>query len=351
MWFFLWRQFPYTADMSTDPSAPLIDRFGRMVDYVRVSVTDRCNLRCTYCMSEQMRFLPKAELLTLEELDRVCSAFVRRGVRRLRLTGGEPLMRRGIMDLVRKLSRHLEEGALDELTMTTNGVRLREFASGLREAGVRRINVSLDSLDRATFARIARSDCLHQVLDGIAAAQDAGIKVKINTVALAHDNRRELPDLIRWAHQGDMDITLIETMPLGEVDEDRTDQFVSLTALRRELESYWTLTDLAERTGGPARYVRIVETGGKLGLITPLTHNFCDTCRRVRVTCTGTLFMCLGQESSVDLRGPLRGSVEDDLLNQAIDRGLAAKPKAHDFLLPVRGAMPALARHMSVTGG
>ena len=332
-------------------TAPLIDGFGRRVDYVRVSVTDRCNLRCTYCMSEDMRFLPKAQLLSLEELDRLCAVFVSRGVRRLRLTGGEPLVRRGIMDLVRSLSRHLQSGALQEVTMTTNGVRLREFAGPLKEAGMKRINVSLDSLDRATFARIARSDCLPQVLDGIAAAQEAGLKVKLNTVALKHDNQRDIPEIIRWAHERGMDVTLIETMPLGAVDEDRTDQFVSLTALRREMESYWTLTDLAERTGGPARYVRIAETGGKLGFITPLTHNFCDTCQRVRVTCTGTLFMCLGQDSSVDLREPLRASSENDLLNAAIDRGIALKPKAHDFLLPVRGAAPAVTRHMSVTGG
>jgi len=329
----------------------LVDQFGRTVDYIRVSVTDRCNLRCTYCMSEQMKFLPKAQLLSLEELDRLCSLFVRRGVRHLRLTGGEPLMRRGIMDLVQALSRHLRSGALDELTMTTNGVRLDEFAEPLKEAGVERINVSLDSLDGATFARIARADCLDQVLDGIAAAQQAGLKVKINTVALKNDNRREIPAIVRWAHERGMDITLIETMPLGEVDEDRTDQFVSLTDLRREMESYWTLSDLPDRTGGPARYVRVAETGGKLGFITPLTHNFCETCRRVRVTCTGTLFMCLGQEGSVDLRGPLRASADDDLLNQAIDQALAAKPKAHDFLLPVRGAAPALGRHMSMTGG
>ncbi|HET7085980.1 MAG TPA: GTP 3',8-cyclase MoaA [Rhizomicrobium sp.] len=338
--------------MSTqDQARSLIDQFGRTVDYVRVSVTDRCNLRCTYCMSEQMQFLPKAQLLTLEELDRVCSLFVARGVRHLRLTGGEPLMRRGILDLVRSLSRHLKSGALDELTMTTNGVRLKEFAPALKEAGMERINVSLDSLDRATFARIARADQLAQVLEGIAAAQDAGLKVKINTVALKQDNERDLPEIIRWAHDCGMDITLIETMPLGEVDEDRTDQFVSLTAVRQELESYWTLTDLPDRTGGPARYVRVAETGGKLGFITPLTHNFCDTCRRVRVTCTGTLFMCLGQESSVDLRAPLRASADNAALSEAIDRALAAKPKSHDFLLPVRGAAPALGRHMSVTGG
>jgi cyclic pyranopterin phosphate synthase len=337
--------------MSLETIRGLVDPFGRTVDYVRVSVTDRCNLRCTYCMSEQMQFLPKAQLLSLEELDRVCTAFVRRGVRHLRLTGGEPLMRRGFLDLVRSLGRHLNSGALDELTLTTNGVRLREFAQGLKDAGVKRVNVSLDSLDRATFARIARSDCLAQVLDGIAAAQDAGLKVKINTVALKRDNAHDLPNLIRWAHDCGMDITLIETMPLGAVDEDRTDQFLSLTAVRRELESYWTLTDLTDRTGGPARYVRVAETGGKLGFITPLTHNFCESCRRVRVTCTGTLFMCLGQEGSEDLRGPLRASPDDALLNAAIDRALAAKPKAHDFLLPVRGATPAVGRHMSVTGG
>jgi cyclic pyranopterin phosphate synthase len=337
------------ADAAYD--SRLVDPFGRMVDYVRVSVTDRCNLRCTYCMSEDMQFLPKRDLLTLEELDRICAAFVRRGVRHLRLTGGEPLMRRGIMDLVRRLSRHLESGALDELTLTTNGVRLREFAVGLAEAGVRRVNVSLDTLDRATFARIARADQLAQVLDGIAAAQDAGLKVKINTVALKHDNAGDLPGLIQWAHDGGMDITLIETMPLGVVDEDRTDQFLSLTTVRRELESFWTLTELPERTSGPSRYVRVAETGGKLGLITPLTHNFCESCRRVRLTCTGTLYMCLGQDAAVDLRAPLRASSDDGLLHAAIDRAVAAKPKAHDFLLPVRGAAPALTRHMSMTGG
>ena len=331
--------------------AGLTDAFGRTISYVRVSVTDRCNLRCTYCMSEDMQFLPKADLLTLEELERVCDAFIRRGVRKLRLTGGEPLMRKGIMNLVRGLSRHLGDGTLDELTLTTNGVRLREFAPGLAEAGVRRINVSLDSLDPRTFARIARSDCLSQVLDGIAAAKDAGLKVKLNTVALKSDNAAELPKLIEWAHAGGMDITLIETMPMGAVDEDRTDQFLSLQAVRQELESFWTLHDSPERSGGPARYVRVAETGGKLGFITPLTHNFCETCNRVRLTCTGTLFMCLGQDSAVDLRTPLRASSENDLLNAAIDLAMAAKPKSHDFLLPVRGAKPAVARHMSMTGG
>ena len=337
--------------MQASAQTGLNDAFGRTVTYVRVSVTDRCNLRCTYCMSEDMKFLPKAEVLTLEELERVCAVFVRRGVRKLRLTGGEPLVRKGIMDLVRTLSRHLDDGSLDELTLTTNGVRLREFSKGLAQAGVKRINVSLDSLDRQIFARIARSDCLPQVLDGIAAATDAGLKVKINTVALKRDNAAELPKLIEWAHARDMDITLIETMPLGAVDEDRTDQFLSLQAVRQELESFWTLHDSPERSGGPARYVRVAETGGRLGFITPLTHNFCDTCNRVRLTCTGTLFMCLGQDSAVDLREPLRASADDDLLNAAIDRAIAAKPKAHDFLLPVRGAKPAVARHMSMTGG
>jgi len=338
--------------MTLQPITPkLVDPFGRTVDYVRVSVTDRCNLRCTYCMSEEMRFLPKRDLLSLEELDRLCTAFVRRGVRHLRLTGGEPLMRRGITDLVRSLSRHLKDGGLKELTLTTNGVRLREFAAGLAEAGVKRINVSLDSLDRATFARIARADRLPQVLDGIAAAQDAGIRVKINTVALKRDNLAELPALIQWAHAGGMDISLIETMPMGAIEEDRTDQFVSLASVREDLASYWTLTDLLERSSGPARYMRVAETGGRLGFITPLSHNFCESCNRVRVTCTGTLYMCLGQEGAVDLRAPLRASEGDALLQAAIDEAVAAKPKGHDFLLPRRGAAPAVSRHMSVTGG
>jgi cyclic pyranopterin phosphate synthase len=329
----------------------MIDPFGRTVDYVRLSVTDRCNLRCTYCMAEEMTFLPRESLLTLEELDRLAAALVRRGVRHIRLTGGEPLVRRGILDLAKRLKRHLDSGALEEVTLTTNGVRLRQHARGLAEAGIRRINVSLDSLDRATFARIARADQLYQVLDGIAAAQDAGLKVKINTVALKHDNAAELSKLVAWAHAGGMDITLIETMPLGVVDEDRTDQFLSLKSVRADLSSYWTLTDLADRTGGPARYVRVEETGGRLGFITPLSHNFCASCSRVRITCTGTLYMCLGQDASVDLRAPLRESADDRPLDAALDRAMAAKPKAHDFLAPVRGAAPALARHMSLTGG
>jgi cyclic pyranopterin phosphate synthase len=329
----------------------LIDRFGRVVNYVRVSLTDRCNLRCVYCMNEDMDFLPKADLLTLEELDRMCTAFVRRGVRHLRLTGGEPLVRRGVMDLVKRLSRHLRSGDLDDLTLTTNGVRLRGVARELAEAGVRRVNVSLDSLDRTAFARIARGDFLAQVLDGIAAAQDAGLKIKINTVALKHDNAAELPAMIQWAHARGIDVTLIEAMPLGDIAADRADQFVSLASVRRALSAFWTLSDVPERSGGPARYVRVAETGGRLGFITPLSHNFCDSCNRVRVTCTGTLYMCLGQDAAVDLRGPLRTSPDDALLHAAIDRALDAKPKSHDFLMPVRGAVPAVARHMSVTGG
>lgn len=330
---------------------PLIDGFGRVVDYLRVSVTDRCNLRCFYCMREDMQFLPRKELLSLDELDRLCSVFVRRGVKRLRLTGGEPLVRKGLLDLVRSLSRHLKSGALEELTLSTNGVLLKDHAEGLAASGIRRINVSLDSLDRANFARIARSDRLTDVLDGIAAAQAAGLEVKINTVALKNDNAAEIPQMIAWAHARGIDITLIETMPLGEIDQDRTDQFLSLADVRRNLESFWTLRDLPDRTGGPARYVRVLETGGRLGLITPLSHNFCEACRRVRITCTGTLYMCVGNAASVDLRAPLRASLSDEPLNAAIDEGLAAKPKAHGFQLPIRGATPAVHRHMSVTGG
>jgi cyclic pyranopterin phosphate synthase len=329
---------------------PLVDPFGRAITYLRVSVTDRCDLRCIYCMSERMRFVPRTELLSLEELGRLCAAFVARGVRRLRFTGGEPLVRRGFLDLLRDVGRHLNGGGLDEITVTTNGVRLAEFAKPLAEAGVRRVNVSLDSLDRETFARIARRDRLPQVLEGIDAAARAGLKVKINTVALKRDNAHEIPDLIKWAHGRGLDISLIETMPLGEIDEDRTDQLLSLATVREDMASYWTLRDLPDRTGGPARYVRIEETGGRLGFITPLTHNFCDGCSRVRLTCTGKLYLCLGHEAFVDLRTPLRASVDDEPLQKAIDAAIALRPKGHDFKIE-RLSQPATARHMSVTGG
>lgn len=328
---------------------PLVDPFGRTITYLRASVTDRCDLRCVYCMNERMTFLPRAELLTLEELDRLCSVFVARGVRRLRFTGGEPLVRKGFLDLLRNVSRHLGQG-LDEITLTTNGVLLAQFAEPLSQAGVKRVNVSLDSLNRETFARIARRDRLPQVLEGIETARRAGLKIKINTVALKHDNAHDIPALVEWAHGRGFDITLIETMPLGEIDEDRTDQFLSLTRVRQDMESYWTLRDIPDRTGGPARYVRVEETGGRLGFITPLTHNFCEGCSRVRLTCVGRLYLCLGHETSVDLRAPLRGSEDDALLHEAIDAAIEIRPKGHDFNIE-RLSQPATVRHMSVTGG
>jgi len=338
------------SERPNSPPAPLIDGFGRTVSYLRVSVTDRCDLRCVYCMSEHMVFLPKAEVLTLEELDRVASAFVTTGTRKLRLTGGEPLMRKGIMTLVERLSRHLKNGALDELTLTTNGTRLAEYAAELVSHGVRRINVSLDTLKPDLFARLTRGGDLAKVHAGIAAAQGAGLKVKINTVALAHDNAAELPELIKWAHGEGMDLTLIETMPMGEVEADRSDQFLSLTDVRREIASYWTLTDLPLSTGGPARYVNVAETGGRLGFITPLSHNFCEACNRVRLTCTGTLHTCLGREDAADLRAVIRAGADDAGLIDAIRLAVDAKPKGHDFHIG-RGLAPAVARHMSTTGG
>jgi len=297
-----------------------------------------------------MVFLPKAELLTLEELERVATAFVALGTRKLRITGGEPLVRKGVMDLIAGLGRHLHTGALDELTLTTNGTRLTEFAGGLADAGVRRINVSIDTLNPELFARLTRGGDLAKVLAGVAAAQAAGLKVKINAVALAHDNAAEIPDLIRWAHGEGLALTLIETMPMGEIEADRTDQYLSLTALRRELESFWTLTDLPLSTGGPARYVRVEETGGQLGFITPLSHNFCEACNRVRLTCTGTLHTCLGQEDATDLRAVLRTGAGDAELEAAIRGAILAKPKGHDFRI-ARAAAPSVARHMSTTGG
>ncbi|MFN4355098.1 GTP 3',8-cyclase MoaA [Parvibaculum sp.] len=329
----------------------MVDPFGRTVSYLRVSVTDRCDFRCVYCMSEHMNFLPKADLLTLEELDRLCTAFIAKGVRKLRLTGGEPLVRRDVMVLIRALGRHLETGALDELTLTTNGSQLARYADDLFAAGIRRINVSIDTLDEARFQEITRWGRLPQVLDGVAAAKRAGLKVKINTVALKGVNEAEIPSLIEWAHGEGHDLTLIETMPMGDIDGDRTDQYLPLSEVRRALSARWTLDDLAERTGGPARYVRVKETGGKLGFITPLTHNFCESCNRVRLTCTGKLYMCLGQEDAADLRAPLRASASNDLLHAAIDEAIGRKPKGHDFVIDRASNRPAVPRHMSLTGG
>ncbi|MEJ0012711.1 MAG: GTP 3',8-cyclase MoaA [Bauldia sp.] len=328
----------------------LIDPFGRTITYLRVSVTDRCDFRCVYCMAEDQHFLPRNEVLSLEELDRLCSAFIGRGVRKLRLTGGEPLVRKNVMSLVRALSRHIGRG-LDELTLTTNGSQLARFAAELADCGVERINVSVDTLDPAKFKAITRWGDLAEVRAGIDAARRAGLKVKINAVALKGVNEHEFDDLIRWAHGDGMDLTLIETMPLGEVGADRTDQYLPLSAVRADLAGRWTLTDLAYRTGGPARYVRVAETGGRLGFITPLTHNFCESCNRVRVTCTGTLYMCLGQEDAADLRAPLRASGGDELLEAAIDEAIGRKPKGHDFIIDRDHREPAVSRTMSVTGG
>ncbi len=329
----------------------MIDPFGRHVTYLRVSVTDRCDFRCVYCMSEHMTFLPKRDLLTLEELDRLCTAFVARGVRKLRITGGEPLVRKNIIWLFDKLSRHLETGALDELTVTTNGSQLPRLASDLYAAGVRRVNISLDTLDADKFRAVTRWGDLGKVMDGIDAAQKAGLKVKINAVAVRGVNDTEYDDMIRWAHGRGMDLTLIETMPLGEVDVDRVDQYLPLSAVRDDLRKRWTLTDVPHKTGGPARYMKIEETGGLMGFITPLTHNFCESCNRVRLTCTGELFMCLGQEDRADLRTPLRTSPDDAALYAAIDEAISRKPKGHDFIIDRSTKTPAVSRHMSMTGG
>ncbi len=328
----------------------MIDPFGRAVTYLRVSVTDRCDFRCTYCMAENMTFLPKKDLLTLEELDRLCSAFVAKGVRKIRLTGGEPLVRKNIMYLVRRLGEKIGAG-LDELTLTTNGSQLARHAEELYECGVRRINVSLDTLDPDKFRKITRWGDFAKVMEGIDAAQKAGIKIKLNAVALKDFNDTEMPDLLRFAHGRRMDLTVIETMPMGEIDEDRTDQYLPLSALRADLERQFTLTDIDYQTGGPARYVRVGETGGRLGFITPMTHNFCESCNRVRLTCTGTLYMCLGQNDAADLRAALRASQDDALLRTAIDEAITRKPKGHDFIIDRTHNRPAVARHMSVTGG
>jgi cyclic pyranopterin phosphate synthase len=329
----------------------MIDPFGRHITYLRVSVTDRCDFRCVYCMTEHMTFLPKAELLTLEELERLCVAFIGKGVERLRITGGEPLVRKDVMRLIERLGTRIGEGRLKELTLTTNGSQLARFAPALTAAGIRRINVSLDTLDANTFRAITRWGDLGRVLAGIDAAQDAGLKVKINTVALRDVNRDEIPSMLEWAHGRGMDFTLIETMPMGEVDGDRLHQYLPLSLVRADLERRFTLEDSDYRTGGPARYVHVAETGGRLGFITPLTHNFCESCNRVRVTCTGTLYMCLGQNDDADLRTPLRASKDDAVLSAAIDAAIARKPKGHDFMIDRRHERPVLKRHMSLTGG
>ena len=327
----------------------MIDRFGRHITYLRVSVTDRCDFRCIYCMSEAMTFLPRQDLLSLEELDRLASAFVARGVRKLRLTGGEPLVRRNILWLLKALSRHLGDG-LDELTLTTNGSQLVRYAEALADCGIARINVSLDTLDPDKFRAITRRGDLGGVMSGIEAAHRAGLKIKINTVALRDVNEGEFETLIGWSHGNGFDLTLIETMPMGEIDADRTEQYLPLSLVRARLEQRFTLDDIPYRSGGPARYVQVRETGGRLGFITPMTHNFCEACNRVRVTCTGTLYMCLGQEDAADLRAPLRASEDDALLHAAIDEAIARKPKGHDFVIG-RGERPATARPMSLTGG
>jgi cyclic pyranopterin phosphate synthase len=330
---------------------PLVDPFQRAITYLRVSVTDRCDFRCVYCMSENMTFLPKRDLLTLEELDRLCSAFVAKGVRKLRITGGEPLVRRDIMTLFQQLSRHLDSGQLDELTVTTNGSQLAKHAKDLAACGVKRINVSMDTLDPQKFQAITRWGKLDKVLEGIDAALAAGLKVKINAVALKGVNADEFDDMIRFTHERGMDLTLIETMPLGDIDGDRTDQYLPLSMVRANLSERWTLEESQYRTAGPARYYTIAETGGRLGMITPMTHNFCESCNRVRLTCTGTLYMCLGQDDAADLRAPLRSSESNEPLYQAIEEAISRKPKGHDFVIDRRTNRPSVSRHMSVTGG
>lgn len=339
------------AYQNSQPPAALVDRFGRAITYLRVSVTDRCDFRCVYCMSEHMSFLPRQELLTLEELDRICSAFVDRGVRKLRITGGEPLVRKNIIWLFRALSRHLQSGRLDELTLTTNGSQLKRYAGELKSAGVERINVSLDTLQPDRFRAITRWGDFSTIMHGLDAADAAGLKVKINAVALKGTNEDEIDDLLQFAHGRGYDLTLIETMPLGEIDGERHDQYLPLSIVRARLLDRWTLEETSHSTGGPARYVTVRETGGRLGFITPMTHNFCESCNRVRLTCTGTLYMCLGQEDAVDLRAPVRAGASDTALHTAIDEAMLLKPKGHDFVIDRRVGRPALARHMSVTGG
>jgi len=342
---------PQDAHFAAPPRA-LVDRFARPITYLRVSVTDRCDFRCVYCMSERMRFLPRAELLTLEELDRLCSAFIARGTKKLRITGGEPLLRHDVMTLFRSLARHLDSGALGELTLTTNGSQLARYAAELAACGVKRLNLSLDTLDAAKFRAITRNGELSRVLEGLDAAQRAGVAVKLNVVALKDANEDEFVSLTRFAHARGMDISFIEVMPLGELDgQARIDQYLPLTSVRERLAQAFALEEIDYRSGGPARYWRARETGGRIGFITPLTHNFCESCNRVRLTCTGKLYMCLGQEDSADLRQPLREGLDEAALDRAIDAAIVRKPKGHDFVIDRETKTPALQRHMSTTGG
>lgn len=334
----------------TSNLAPLVDQFQRRITYLRLSVTDRCDLRCAYCMPERMTFLPRKDVLSLEELHELALGFIDRGISKIRLTGGEPLVRRDMMDLVRALGRKIGDG-LDELTLTTNGTRLSEFAEGLYDAGVRRINVSLDTLDRVKFQKLARRDSLPQVMEGLAAAKAAGLKVKLNTVALKGINEDEIPDLIGWAHAQGFEATLIEVMPLGEVEEDRFDHYLPLLAVQDDLARRWTLTPSTHRSGGPARYFDVAETGGRLGLITPLTNNFCEGCNRIRVTATGQLYACLGGSEQVDLRAALRSTDPQSALAEGLNLAMRIKPARHNFAIDAHGQAPALARHMSMTGG
>lgn len=327
------------------------DSFDRSITYLRVSVTDRCDFRCFYCMPENIEFLPRTDLLSFEELDQVCTRFVERGVTKLRLTGGEPLVRRGILDFIKRFSRHLGTGALKELTLTTNGSQLAKYAFDLKACGINRINVSLDTLDPIKFAEITRRGRINDVLAGLDAAQEAGLKVKINTVALKGLNELELSAMVKWCGERGFDLTLIETMPLGDIGGDRTDHYLNLDTVRTQLEHDWTLTPSTHRTGGPARYYEIGETGQRIGFITPLSEHFCDTCNRMRLTCTGTLYMCLGQDRSVNLRDALRADTSLTKLNAAMDQALTLKPKGHEFVIAPGHGGPALKRHMSVTGG
>lgn len=329
----------------------LIDPFGRAVTYIRVSVTDRCDFRCFYCMGEEMAFLKRKDLLSLEEIERLCAAFIRKGVTKVRLTGGEPLVRRNLMWLVRALSRHLADGRLKELTLTTNGSQLARYADEMADCGVRRINVSLDSLNPEKFTRITRGGHLDQVLNGIQTAQKAGIRIKINAVALKGINEDEIPDMMVWAHENDMDMTLIETMPLGEIGGDRTAQYLPLSQIREALAGRFTLQDSPFCSGGPARFSSVKETGGRIGFITPLSHSFCESCNRVRLTSTGTLYMCLGQEDAADLRTPLRTGLDNEALDKVLVEAISRKPEGHDFKIDREGGKPALSRHMSHTGG